>query len=140
MLPLTLHARRIGGVLLPFALVATLFSAGSLSSQEAEVTPLEPVPEILVPTATVAVLGDGFVAAPGVAPVRDGECTTSQVGPIETAASLSPDTALIVDNRSCPGASLTTLASTQLQAVDAATSLVVIGGIGLEFEWADLVT
>jgi len=126
--------------MLPLALVATLLSSGALSSQEAGETPLEPVAETLLPTATVTVLGDGFVAAPGVAPVRNEECATSQVGPIETAASLSPDTALIVDNRSCSDASLTTLASTQLQAVDAATSLVVIGGIGLEFDWPGLVT
>ena len=138
MSPRPRHARRIGAVLLPLALVATLLSSGSIAGQQAP--PDAPSAETLpvVASATVTVLGDGFIAAPTVRPVRTGECAGSEVGPVETAATASPDTAVRVDNRSCTGVSLTDVASTQMQEIDPETSLLLISGIGLEFDWHDL--
>ncbi len=136
----TPYARRIGGILLPLALVATLFSAGAISGQDNDSETPTAVQEGVLPIAVVTVLGDGFLAAPTVGPVRSGECASSEVGPVEIAARTSPDSAITVDNRSCPGASLINIASTQLDGIDPDSSLIVVGGIGLEFEWADVVS
>lgn len=136
----TPYARRIGGILLPLALVATLFSAGAISGQDNNSETPTATQEDVLPTAVVTVLGDGFLAAPTVGPIRSGECASSEVGPVEIAASTSPDSAIKVDNRSCPGASLITVASTQLDGIDPDSALIVVGGVGLEFEWVDVVS
>ena len=140
MSPHTTYARRIGGILLPLALVATLFSAGAISGQDNGPGTLTASQEDVLPAAVVTVLGDGFLAAPTVSSVRSGDCATSLVGPVERAAATSPDSAITVDNRSCLGASLTSVASTQLDGIDPSSAVVVIGGVGLEFEWADVVS
>jgi|GEM_PF-2661387 len=138
MSPHTPHARRLGAVLLPLALIATLFSAGAISGQDNGPNTLEATHADVLPTEIVTILGDEFLAAPTVSPVRAGGCKSSEVGPVETAAAASPDTAISVDNRACPGASLTSVASDQLTGIDPSSSLIVIGGVGLEFEWADV--
>ena len=132
------HARRLGGILLPLALLATLLSSGVISGQDAQDGPLVAEPEPVLASAKVTVLGDGFIAAPSVAPVRSGSCAASEVGPVERAALASPDTAVLVDNRSCPGASLTSIASEQLADIDSESALLVVGGVGLEFDWSGL--
>lgn len=140
MSPHTPYARRIGGILLPLALVATLFSAGSISGQDNGPQALTASQEDVLPAAVVTVLGDGFLGAPTVSPVRAGACASSEAGPVEIAAAASPDSAITVDNRSCPGASLTSIASSQLDGIDPETSVIIIGGMGLEFAWSDVVT
>ncbi|MDW3177818.1 MAG: thrombospondin type 3 repeat-containing protein [Acidimicrobiia bacterium] len=140
MSPHTPHARRIGGILLPLALVATLLSAGAISGQDGAPEAFQPVEAAVLPSEIVTVVGDGFLSAPTLSPIRAGECASSQVGPVERAAAASPDTAIRVDNRACPGASLTSVASSQLDGIDPASSVVVIGGLSLEFEWADVVS
>ncbi|MFT7475887.1 MAG: hypothetical protein ACI81L_002833 [Verrucomicrobiales bacterium] len=126
--------------MLPLAIVASLLSTGALSSQDA--VPNEDeilvVSEPLLPSSIVSVLGDSFMAAPSVAPIRPGGCATSFAGPVELAARTAPETIITVDNRSCANASFQAVTGEQLPGIDAESGLVIIGGIGLEFDWNSL--
>ena len=139
MSPRRTNAKRAIGVLIPMILTASLLSSGTLLGQNGDELPdITPVAQTIVPTATVAVLGDGFLSAPSIAPIRPDECATSTNGPLERAARDSPGTAIVVQNVSCVGATLSSIGQQQVGKIDPDASLVVVGGIGLEFDWDTL--
>ncbi len=136
----SVHARRVLLSLVPLALVATLLSTGSLSGQGDDGGPLSVVvtPEIPMPTAEVAVIGDGLVAAPMVAPISSSGCVHSLNGPVEQAARSVAETVVVAQNSACVDATLTSVAQEQVPQIDEGVQVVVIGGIGLEFDWPSL--
>ena len=140
MSPRSVHTRRVLLSLVPLALVATLLSTGSLSGQGDDGGPLSVVvtPEIPLPTASVAVIGDGLVAAPMIAPISSTGCVHSLDGPVERAARSAAETVVAVRNTACIDATLTSVAQEQVPQIDEATQVVVIGGLGLEFDWPEL--
>jgi len=140
MSPRSVHTRRVLLTLLPLALVATLLSTGSLSGQGDDTGPLSVVvtPEVPLPGAGVAVIGDGLVAAPMVAPIASSGCVSSVNGPVERAARTATDSAVLVQNLACMDATLTSVAQNQVPGVDEATDVVVIGSLALEFDWVSL--
>lgn len=130
------NARRSIGALLPLVLTASLLSSGTVIGQNGQDLPdISPAPVTIAPTAIVAVLGDGFLSAPSIAPIRPNDCATSTNGPIERAARQSPGTAVVVENVSCVGATLSSVGQQQVGQVDPNTDLVVLGGVGMEFDW-----
>ena len=140
MSPRSVHTRRVLLSLLPLALVATLLSTGSLSGQGDDSVPLSVVvtPEIPLPGAGVAVIGDGLVAAPMIAPISSSGCVRSVNGPVERAARTATDSAVLVENLACTDSTLTSVAQDQVPEIDEATDVVVIGGLALEFDWLSL--
>lgn len=132
-------SRRAVGALLPLLLTATLLSGDTAFGQNGDDAPaITPVESTILPTAKVAVLGDGFLAAPTIAPLRADRCAMSVNGPVERAAVGSPDTVVLVQNESCVGATLLSIGQEQVRELEADTDVVVVGGIGLEFDWATL--
>ncbi len=132
-------SRRAVGALIPLLLTATLLSGDTAFGQNGDETPpITPVESTILPSAKVAVLGDGFLAAPSIAPLQTDRCAMSLNGPVERAAAGSPDTVVLVQNESCVGATLLSIGQEQVPEVDADTDVVVVGGIGLEFDWTAL--
>lgn len=139
MSPRRVISRRAFGALISLALTATLLSGDSAFGQnDGAVAPIIPEKALILPTAKVAVLGDGFLAAPSIAPLRSDRCAMSMNGPVERAARRSNDTLVIVQNESCVDATLLSIGQEQIGEVDADTDVVVVGGIGLEFDWPTL--
>ena len=125
---------------LPLVLIASLLSSETLFGQNGngEGQTLAPVSESILPGAVVSVLGDGFLGSPTVAPVSADACRASHNGPVEQAAREILDTVVTVENLSCPGSEMAEVVRDQLPQMRADTDVVVVGGLGLEFDFASL--
>ncbi len=133
-------ARRALAALLATILTATVLSGDSVSGQNnAGLPPIVAESASILPSAHVAVLGDGLLGAPAIAPLRADACATSTNGPVEQAARRSPDTVVVVQNESCVGATLLSVGQSQVPQIDPGVDVVVLGGIGLEFDLPSLV-
>ena len=131
-------ARRALVALLATVLAASVLSSDSVLGQDGgQFPPIEVVPEAISATGNVTVLGDGFLAAPTIAPVRPDRCVTSTNGPVERATRRS-EAPVAVNNQACVDATLFSIGLEQVPNIDDGDDLVVIGGIGLEFDWAAL--
>jgi len=135
MSPRRANRRRAIGALVPLILTASLLSGDFVFAQNSpNLDEISLTAEQILPTARVAVLGDGLLSSPAIAPLQPNGCQTSTNGPVERAARRSPETVVLVQNESCVGASLSSIGSEQVGKLDPRTDVVVVGGVGIEFD------
>jgi Ca2+-binding RTX toxin-like protein len=130
---------RLSGALLAGVLLASVVSISAVSGQGDDgPTPLVPSSAPVLPSASVAVVGDGLLSGSNIAPLRDADCRASVAGPVEQAASAVQETVITVHNLACDGASLRDLTREQIPEVPAGVERVIVGGSALEFDWVAL--
>ena len=119
-------------------LTASVLAGDAVVGQDGpDFATIEPVSEPIQASTHVAVIGDGFLAAPAIGPLVPDSCMTSTNGPVERAARQSPGL-VIVENHSCVDATLLSVSHDQVPELDSDVDVVVIGGVGLEFDWETL--
>ncbi len=130
---------RLSGALLAGVLLASVLSISAVAGQGDD-TPdaLVPTSAAVLPSASVAVVGDGLLAGSNVAPLRDAICRASVAGPVEQAARGVTETVVSVDNFACEGASLRDLTREQIPSIPEDAARVIVGGSALEFDWVAL--